>query len=140
MARPSGPKEHNNGEWTKARFNSFIKSNLRAGSRKWGPIHSVKKKARVARGKYECAGCGEHVPLTVRDGSKRVKNVFVDHIEPIIDPKVGFTTWDECISRMYCEEDGLQVLCKSCHDVKSLEERRIAAERRKKEKEYASNQ
>lgn len=67
-----------------------------------------------------------------------MQNIFVDHIKPIIDPVVGFTTWDECIERMFCEADNLQVLCKTCHDEKSNEERALAVMRRanKKEEEY----
>ena len=89
------------------------------------------KEANVSRGIYLCASCKEEVPLTVKDGRKRIKNVFVDQIDPIVDPNVGFTTWDDCINRMFCESDNLQVLCKECHDVKSKEERAIAAETRK---------
>lgn len=131
MARPSGPKNRNGGQWTEARFNSFIKSLLRQGTRRWGPINEVKKDARIARGVYRCAECKEAVAPTTREGSKRVQNIFVDHIEPIIDPTKGFTTWDECIDRMFCEKENLQLLCKSCHDAKSKLEREIAANRRK---------
>lgn len=133
--RPSGPKTRCGGEWTEARFNSFIKSGLRQTSNRWAPIHNIKKKARVSRGLYECECCGAHVPPTVREGKKRVKNIFVDHIEPIIDPAKGFTTWDECIERMFCEEDGLQLLCKTCHDEKTKEEREIAKARRANDKQ-----
>ena len=91
--------------------------------------------ARVTRGVYLCATCNKKVPASIKDGRKRVKNVVVDHIEPIIDPTVGFTTWDECIERMFCEADNLQVMCKACHDIKSFEERATAAARRKQEKQ-----
>lgn len=133
MPRASGPKNRNNGEWTEARYNSFIKSLLRQGTRKWGPINSVKKKARVSRGVYECAHCKEHVPPTIRvEGkAKRVQNICVDHINPIIDPVKGFLNWDDTIERMFCEEDNLQVLCKACHDIKTTEEREIAKQRKK---------
>lgn len=134
MARPSGPKTRCSGQWSEAKFKSFIKNNLRSATRKWAPINEVKKEANVARGQYECAECKSIVPPTVKVGRKRKNNIFVDHIDPIIDPKTGFTTWDECIDRMFCEKDNLQLLCGECHDAKSMEERRIAAEYRKKNK------
>lgn len=134
MARPSGPKTRCSGKWTEARYRSFITSCLRQGSRRWAPISEVQKEARVSRGVYLCAGCKEEVPATIKVGRKRQQNVFVDHVNPIVDPEVGFTTWDEYIERMFCEKDNLQLLCKSCHDIKSDEERAKAIIRRKEEK------
>lgn len=99
-------------------------------SRKWGPIHDALANAREKRGFYRCAGCGSLVTATSKVGRKRVSNVAVDHIHPIVDPAVGFTTWDDYITRMFCEEENLQILCKECHDVKSQEEKLIAKERR----------
>lgn len=117
-------KTRNNGQWSEARFRSFIKSALRKASMRWGPINTTKKAAWVERGKYLCAECKQVVSLT-RDGKK---NVFVDHREPIVLPEEGFVSWDRYIERMFCEAEGLQVLCKSCHDKKSNSER----ERRQK--------
>lgn len=130
IARPSGPKTRCSGQWTEARFNSFIKSLLRSGTRRWAPIQEVKKEARVARGLYECKECKQHVAPTYRDGKNRKQNIFVDHIIPIVDPATGFTNWDDCIQRMFCEKDNLQLLCKDCHDVKSEKEKEIAKKRR----------
>ena len=115
------PKPRNSGQWTEARFNSFIKSTLRRATMRWGPINQTKKAAWVERGKYLCAECNEVVPLTIN----KKKNVFVDHIKAIIDPVEGFVSWDKCIDRMFCEVSGLQVLCKDCHDLKSAEETQI---------------
>jgi 5-methylcytosine-specific restriction endonuclease McrA len=125
-------KPRNNGTWTEARFNSFIKSLLRKGTQRWGPKNSVLKEARVAKGTYLCAGCNQEVPLTVKVGTKRTRNVFVDHKVPIVDPTLGFTTWDDYIERMFCEADNLQLLCKACHDTKSADERAQARERKLK--------
>ncbi len=121
----------NGGAWTESRFHSFIKSALRAASMKWPPKNEVKKKARVKRGVYICADCKQQIANTIVLEGKRVKNVFVDHIRPVIDPYTGFTTWDEVIERMFCEEEHLQLLCKKCHEVKTAEERQIAKERKK---------
>lgn len=113
----------NNGRWTEGRYRSFLTSILRSGSRKWGPIHSTKSNARVSRGKYKCAGCKKTVGASKVINGKRQPNVFVDHINPVVDPKTGFTTWDDFIERLYCEEDNLQVLCRDCHDKKTAKEK-----------------
>ena len=134
MARPSGPKTRCNNTKTEAAFRSFIKNNLRQASRKWAPIHLAKKKQHVKRGIYHCEGCDKHVPASIKEGRKRVNNVFVDHIKPIIDPDVGWTTWEDCINRMFCEMDNLQLLCKSCHDIKTRDENDRAKKRRARDK------
>lgn len=121
--RPSGPKVRNNGRWTQARYNSFITSALRSASRKWGPFSDVLREAKTRRGMYKCAGCQNVVPVTIKKGRKRTKNVHVDHIEPVV-PVTGFTTWDDYINRMFCEADGLQVLCSECHKSKTQEEQK----------------
>jgi hypothetical protein len=115
-------KTRNSGQWTEARFQSFIKSALRKASMRWGPVNQTKKAAWVERGKYLCEGYerGSHVvPLTL----DKKKNVFVDHISPIVLPEEGFVSWDTYIERMFCEAENLQVLCKECHDRKSKDER-----------------
>lgn len=137
MARPSGELVKCDGKWTQAKFNSFIKNNLRSATRKWAPIQQCKKRANISRGLYKCECCGNEVPPTIFDDDKRkrMKNIFVDHMVPIIDPAVGFTTWDECIERMFCNSSNLQLLCKDCHSIKSREEIEIAKQRRATSKE-----
>ncbi len=134
--RIGGPKTRCSGTWTEAKFRSFIKGNLRRATQKWRPIQDCLKNARVERGVYLCAGCNNHVPATIKDSSgKRRKNVHVDHIIPIIDPAVGWTSYDDMINRMFCEADNLQVLCAECHDVKTNEEKAVAKARRDNNKE-----
>lgn len=130
MARPSGPKTRCNGQWTEAKYKSFIRGNLRRVTQKWAPIQTTLQKARVERGFYLCASCQETVPATKKVDGKRVKNVHVDHIDPVIDPAVGWVSWDSLIERMFVEEDGLQVLCDECHTKKTNEEKAVAKQRR----------
>jgi 5-methylcytosine-specific restriction endonuclease McrA len=123
-------KKRNGGEWTDARFRSFVTSALRAASRRWPPKYKALKEAFVGRkenkktGKlamhYKCAKCKK---LFV------AADVQVDHVLPVVDPKVGFIGWDSFIDRIFCEIENLQVLCKPCHKVKTEEEK---AERKKK--------
>ena len=127
-------KTRNNGQWSEARYASFIKSLLRKGTQKWGPKNEVLKEARVDKGVYHCNGCKMNVPVTIKVNNKRIRNVTVDHLEPIVDPAVGFTTWDEYISKMFCEKENLQVLCLECHSKKCAEERKISTERARQQK------
>ncbi len=134
MARPKGPLTRNSNRWTEAEFHRFIKNGLRSLSRKWGPKNEALKRSRVSRGIYRCECCGEEMPASVKVDGRRKKNVHADHIEPVINPETGFTTWDEVVVRMFCEEDGFQILCTDCHAIKTNEERAIAKKRRDKEK------
>ena len=133
--RLGGPKTRNGEQWTEARFRSFIRSQLRAATMRWGPIAECLKSARVTRGEYLCAGCRETVPASIKVGGRRTKNVHVDHILPIVDPDVGFTSYDDLIERMFVESDNLQVLCTECHTIKTNDEKARAKARRAKEKD-----
>lgn len=133
MARPSGPKVRANNTWTESKFNSFIRGNLRRTSQKWPPIANALKKARVERGEYLCAECKQIVPATTKVDGKRVKNVHVDHIDPVVDPNIGFVDWNTFIDRMFVEDEGLQVLCNACHTIKTEKEKSIAKDRRMEE-------
>jgi 5-methylcytosine-specific restriction endonuclease McrA len=136
VGRPSGPKVRCGNQWTEARFTTFVKNLLRSGTRKWAPIQNALKKARTRRGYYLCADCGEEVTATIKhpNTGRRTKNAIVDHINPVIDPKVGFTSWDDFVEGTFCEIDNLQVVCYACHKGKTDEETAVAAARRREEK------
>ena len=121
--------------WTESQYNNFIRGNLRKASMKWAPINQVKSEARIKRGVYMCASCGVEGPASVRIEGKKYNNAVVDHIESIIDPEVGFTTWDDFIEKLFAERDKLQLLCHECHTEKTNSERARAAEARKRERE-----
>ncbi len=125
--------------WTQAKFNSFIKNALRSATMKWPPKYEVKKKARTKRGWYLCNGCKEEIPASIqaeaKKGKKRKSNTYIDHIEPIIDPYIGFVDWNTVIERMFVGEEGLQLLCKMCHDIKTKKERSIAKDRNNEQRD-----
>lgn len=136
MARPSGDKTRCGGRWTEAKFTDFVKNQIRGGTRKWAPIHDCFRRANIDRHNFKCDCCGETKPKTIiNDKRKRVKNYAIDHIKPVIDPAVGFTTWDSFIENSFCEEDNLQTLCSDCHRIKTNEEIQVAKDRRAKAKE-----
>lgn len=63
-----------------------------------------------------------------------MRNVFVDHIIPVVDPETGFMSWDEYIQRMFSDSENFQVLCDDCHTAKTAAERAVSTERKKKDK------
>lgn len=120
------PRPHNGGKWTSARMRSFIVSALRSASVRWGPKYAALDCAYVRTGinprtgrkckLHRCEGCGGLFPK----GELRA-----DHISPVIDPEVGFVSWDAYIERMFCEAGGFQALCNGCHDAKTSAEREV---------------
>ena len=125
------PKTRAGGTMTEAGFMGFIRSMLRKGSTRWKPKYDCKKKARLPEKLPNAKG-----RLVFHSKCSRCEGVFpetetkVDHIEPVVDPDKGFTSWDEFIERLFCEEEGLQVLCNPCHDEKSEEENKIRRNKR----------
>lgn len=115
---------HNGGEWTDARFRSFITSALRAASRRWPPKYKALKEAFVGRQTNEKTGkMAMHYKCCACEKIFVAADVQVDHIEPVVDPATGFVSWDVYIARMFCEIDKLQVMCKPCHKAKTAEEK-----------------
>ena len=114
-------KPRNAGTMTESAFWSFIRSALRQKSRWWKPITQCKLKARRAykgpnkrqKFEYQCNECQQWFAD---------KHVNVDHITPAgtlrcANDLPGF------VERLFCEIDGLQVLCSKCHDKKTKEEK-----------------
>jgi 5-methylcytosine-specific restriction endonuclease McrA len=91
----------------------MIRSALRQKSRWWKPISAVKAKARRQykgsnkRQKYEyqCAICKDWYAD---------KNIEVDHIIPAGSLRCG-DDLKGFVERLFCEEEGLRVLCEKCH-------------------------
>lgn len=106
---------------------------LRRVSRWWPAKQEAMKKQKVSPGKYKCQGCGEIFGQ---------KEISLDHINPVVDPRKGFLTWDDYIARMLCDSNGFQVLCNvGCHSSKTQIENEIRKKynkRRKKKLTIAS--
>jgi len=120
-SKPRVAKTRNAGTMTESAFWSFIRSALRQKSRWWKPITQCKLQAkRPYKGvnkrqkfEYQCAQCLKwHAD----------KHINVDHIVPAgslncANDLPGF------VERLFCEIDNLQVLCESCHNVKTQTEK-----------------
>jgi hypothetical protein len=107
------PRTRAGGEWTEAAFWGFIRSGLRQLSRRWPPIHKAadERKRRNESGnkkfkwQYQCDCCREWYYR---------KEVQVDHIVPCGTLK-SFADLSVFADRLFCESDGLRVLCFKCH-------------------------
>jgi 5-methylcytosine-specific restriction endonuclease McrA len=100
----------------------FAIAALRRASYRWPANSEALKKARIARNEYECAGCNNVF------GRREIQK---DHIEPVV-PTTGWDSFDSFIERLYCKVDGIAILCKKCHSVKTKAENELRRKNKKK--------
>ena len=120
--RPRAPRTRNAGTMTEAEYWSMIRSALRNKSRWWKPIAVCKQKAKRKyngpnkrqKFEYQCNHCKNWFPE---------KQINVDHINP-----AGTLRCNEdlpgFVDRLFCEVDDLQVLCSTCHNKKTKQEKK----------------
>lgn len=120
-SRARTPPFENYPAWSTAKFWSFLRSGLRSTYNKWPAkweVLGAAKRPYSGAGKqqkweYQCASCQQW---------HKQKDVSVDHKVPAgslnsFDDIAGF------VERLFVGADGLQLLCKGCHDAKTKEER-----------------
>lgn len=115
-------KTRNSASMTESAFWSFLRSNLRKASRYWKPTQECKKiNRRVYKGtnkkqkwEYLCASCNKYFIE---------KEISVDHKIECGQLNKG-SDLEGFVNRLFVEVDGLQILCKTCHDLKTQEYRR----------------
>lgn len=113
-------------EWTEGRIRAFIVSVLRSGTRRWPPKYETLNEAKTEKKINSKTGrMAQHYLCTKCKKEFTSKDVQVDHVEPVVDPKQGFTSWDNYIERLFCPKENLQVLCKTCHSKKSEKEKKV---------------
>lgn len=116
-------KTRNGGEWTEARWKSFIVSALRKASSRYPPKFKTLDAAKTLKKVNPSTGrIAQHYKCAICQKDFTQKEVQVDHKQPVVGPD-GFTSWDDYVNRMFCEVDNLQVLCKECHGTKTKLER-----------------
>jgi hypothetical protein len=111
--RTAAPKTRNHGTMSEGEFWSFIRSALRNRTRFWRPrLEALKRVRRRYNGpnkrqqwEYKCSSCEGYFPQ---------KNVEVNHIHPAGSLKSG-DDLKGFVERLFCEVDGLNVICKPCH-------------------------
>lgn len=130
LTKPRVVKIRNAGTMTESAFWSFIRSALRQKSRWWKPVTECKNKSRRAykgpnkrqKFEYQCSECNNWFPE---------KKINVDHICPAgslncAQDLAGF------VERLFCEADNLQVLCETCHNRKTADEKKTTLLNKKK--------
>lgn len=111
-------------EWTEGRRKAFIISTLRSGSRRWPPKYETLNAAKTEKRENIKSGrIAQHFRCNVCKLEFTNKDMEVDHIRPIIDPKVGFVDWNTFVENLFCTSDNLQAICKTCHKKKTKEEK-----------------
>lgn len=100
----------------KGKTNAYIKSAFRKIWRWSQERREALCQARIARNVYKCKLCSKEF------GNKEIT---VDHIQPVVEIKKGFKGWQVYYERMFVPVEGLQVICKSCHKIKSLAENKL---------------
>lgn len=114
-------KTRNAGTMTEYAFWGMIRSALRQKSRWWKPITQCKMKSRRAykgpnkrqKFEYKCNACTKWFPE---------KKINVDHIIPAGSLKCA-ADLPGFVERLFCEIDNLQVLCETCHNKKTQNEK-----------------
>lgn len=128
------PKTRASNTLTEAGFIGFVRSLLRNGSLRWKPRNDALNAAYARDGVNEKTGRKCKLHRCCRCSSLSPKSAMkVDHIDPVVDPAVGFQGWDSFINRLFCEVDNLQVMCEECHNRKTSAERMIASGKISKE-------
>lgn len=103
--------------WTTSRFFGFLRSALRNASLRYPPRFTLlttnrkpyKGPQKSRKWTYTCANC---------QGEFQGKEVEIDHIVPVGTLK-SFDDLPQFVERLFCAEDGLQLLCKGCHKDKT---------------------
>jgi 5-methylcytosine-specific restriction endonuclease McrA len=111
-------KTRNDGTMSEADFWQFIRNALRRRSMYWKPVAKARMLARrkyVGADKrqkfeYQCNACKNFYKGT---------QIYVDHIIPVGSLTNSYDL-PHFVETLFCEIDNLQVLCKDCHDAKSI--------------------
>lgn len=116
MKKPDNPKERNllKGSIRRVFSRSELRRQVVARAR---VEHFDPKRKRVTKW-GRCEDCQTLTPLYQME---------VDHILPVIplNKTLEDMTWDEVVESIWCDSANLQVICKSCHKIKTKEERKL---------------
>lgn len=114
---------------------SVVIPKLRQASRFWPNKKEARNRAKVKvevgvykngnsiyRTLYKCNVCGNNFDR---------RDTHMDHINPVIDPEVGFVDWNTYIARLFVEPEGYQCICVGCHKEKTEKENKTRKKKKK---------
>lgn len=112
-------------EWSMSRYKTFVRSAMRRAWMKWPPKFEALKLARRPsqsdnkrlKWEFQCAHCKQW---------HQGKDVAVDHIIPW--GSIWNLSIEEAWSRLLVGVNQLQVLCRLCHDAKTILDKEQLAE------------
>ena len=129
-------------------WRSKIISTLRQMTRYYPPIKKAREKSKIGPETHKCPLC----QMIIYTGARSIEairlkypdavegKIVIDHISPIVRIDGQESSWDEIINNMFCDEDNLQAICKTCHDSKTMAENQERKEnKRKRNKELDAN-
>lgn len=93
------------------KLHTYLRWTLRRAWLRYPARTKAYKRQRLKRGVYLCETCKQEFTN---------KQIEIDHTLAV-GPTPGSrnatenTSWDTFINRMFCDESGLQILCKECH-------------------------
>jgi hypothetical protein len=120
-------------EWTTAKFFGFLRSGFREKFNRYPPKYDCIKAAAVTMqdGEYK-TGPKKGTPKMVKryrcSACEQLflqKEVQVDHIHGAGSLK-SFEDASGFLERLFCGADGMQVMCKPCHNLKTQQEKMYA--------------
>ena len=109
----------------KQTLKTFLTGKLRSASLLWHARDEVFKRIRTSRGIYECEICEGHFKKNMID---------IDHKNPIVNVELGFIDWNNYIENLFCDADDLQGICKTCHSIKTEQEKEMRTFYKRKKK------
>jgi hypothetical protein len=114
VKRQLKPRTRNGGKWTEAQYWAKLRSALRQAFKWWEPAKQAVAKAKYGKF-YTCAACKARFPR---------KQVQADHVTPC-GPLRCLADVAPFLERLTPEDvDAFQVLCETCHQQKTNDERR----------------
>lgn len=86
---------------------------MQVNKRKVARYNKDGSRAKVDSVEHLCSVCNQWKK------SSKTSKVAIDHIDPVIDPDIGFVDLNTYFARLWCDKSNLQKICGQCHREKT---------------------